>query len=110
MGRRPLQGRAAMQEPRGRSPIVSPGKVDRPSKRRVRCKSGQRGPGAAKQLSDNGLGRWADLTSVQAPGGQGRAGRFCARQVKVAGHRAQPGTPCSSYPRGVRPCEAVRVG
>jgi hypothetical protein len=30
-----LQGRVPVQEPGGRSPIVSPGKVDRPSKRRA---------------------------------------------------------------------------
>jgi len=40
-----------MQGAEGRSPDTSPGKVDRPSKRRVR------GLEAAKPQSDDGLGR-----------------------------------------------------
>jgi hypothetical protein len=41
----------------GRSPILPPGMVDRPSKRQVRGNPEQGEPDAAKPLSENGLGR-----------------------------------------------------
>ena len=57
------------------------------------------------------LAWWNDLSKRQVGPGADRAGRSCARQVKVAGQRVQPERPAPlPCPRGVAPWEAMRVG
>ena len=120
MRRRLLQGRVSMQEPGGRSPDASPGRwTDHPSVGSLGHVRGF-GPGCGKVgLRQARLAWWTDLSKRQAApafaGGRGpeddRAGRSCARQVKVAGHRAQPERPAPpSKPSGGGRCEAMNAG
>jgi hypothetical protein len=107
----PVYCRAASQcRSRGLQSGCLARQVDRPSKRRVARHSFEgSGPDAAKSAFDKPawhggkaypsarfLGEVPGIPSTLARGqgpGDDRAGRSCARQVKVAGQRAQPERP-----------------
>jgi hypothetical protein len=85
-----LQAHVSMQEPGCRSPIASPGMVDRPSKRRVARHAFEgSGPDAAKPVSDQpALAWWKDLAKRQGSPEPAEQGVLAPARVKV---RGQPG-------------------